>query len=98
TTMIASDFVQEGRMAGEWLANKLGNKGNVVELQGTAGASAAIDRKKGFEEALKTFPGMKTIKSQSGDFTRSGGKQVMEAFLKTEGKSINAVYAHNDDM
>ncbi len=41
---------------------------------------------------------MKIIKSQTGDFTRSGGKQVMEAFIKSEGEKIQAVYAHNDDM
>jgi ABC-type sugar transport system substrate-binding protein len=98
TTMIASDFVVEGRMAAEWLGGKLNGKGNIVELQGTPGASAAIDRKKGFEEGLAKFPEMKIIKSQTGDFTRAGGKQVMEAFLKAEGKNINALYAHNDDM
>ena len=98
TTLIASDFVQEGRMAAEWLAKKLNGKGNIVELQGTPGSAPAIDRKKGFEEVLATNPGMKIIKSQSGDFTRSKGKEVMEAFLKAEGKNINAVYAHNDDM
>ena len=98
TTLIASDFVQEGRMAGDWLAKKLGGKGNVVELQGTPGAAPAIDRKKGFEEAMAKHAGVKIIKSQTGDFTRSKGKEVMEAFLKAEGKSIQAVYAHNDDM
>jgi galactofuranose transport system substrate-binding protein len=98
TTLIASDFVEEGRLAAQWLGNKLNGKGNVVELQGTPGAAPAIDRKKGFEEGLKAFPEMKIIKSQSGDFTRSKGKEVMEAFLKAEGKNINAVYAHNDDM
>ena len=98
TTLIASDFVQEGRMAAEWLAAKLGGKGNIVELQGTPGAAPAIDRKKGFEEVLKRQPGLTIIKSQSGDFTRAKGKEVMEAFLKSEGKSIHAVYAHNDDM
>jgi simple sugar transport system substrate-binding protein len=98
TTLIASDFVEEGRMAAAWLGKKLGGKGNIVELQGTPGAAPAIDRKKGFEEGLKAFPGMKIIKSQNGEFTRSKGKEVMEAFLKAEGKNINAVYAHNDDM
>ncbi len=98
TTLIASDFVEEGRMAGKWLAEKIGGKGNVVELQGTPGAAPAIDRKKGFEEVLAKHPGMKIIKSQTGDFTRSKGKEVMEAFLKSEGKNIKAVYAHNDDM
>jgi galactofuranose transport system substrate-binding protein len=97
-TLIASDFVEEGRMAAEWLGKKLGGKGNIVELQGTPGAAPAIDRKRGFEEGLKAFPEMKIVKSQSGEFTRAKGKEVMEAFLKAEGKNINAVYAHNDDM
>ena len=98
TTLIASDFVQEGRMAGDWLAQKLNRKGNIVELQGTPGAAPAIDRKKGFEEGIAPYLPMKIIKSQSGDFTRAKGKEVMEAFLKADGKNINAVYAHNDDM
>jgi len=101
TTLIASDFVAEGRMAGQWLAKKLDGKGSVVELQGTTGAAPAIDRKKGFEEALKNYPDMKISRSQSGDFNRAGGKQVMEAFLKAAqggNTKIDAVYAHNDDM
>jgi simple sugar transport system substrate-binding protein len=99
TTLIASDFVAEGRMAGEWLAEKTGGKANIAELQGTAGAAPAIDRKKGFAEAIAKQPEMKIIKTQSGDFTRAGGKEVMQAFLKSpEGKDITAVYAHNDDM
>lgn len=98
TTLIASDFVQEGRMAGEWLAKKLNGKGNIVELQGTPGAAPAIDRKKGFQEVIAKSPSLKITKSQTGEFTRSKGKEVMEAFLKAEGKNINAVYAHNDDM
>ena len=99
TTLIASDFVAEGRMAGEWLANKTNGKATIAELQGTTGAAPAIDRKKGFAEAIAAHPEMKIIKTQSGDFTRAGGKEVMQAFLKSpEGKEITAVYAHNDDM
>ena len=98
TTLIASDFVAEGRQAGEWLAKKLNGKGNIVELQGTPGAAPAIDRKKGFEEAISKFADLKIIKSQTGNFTITDGKQVMEAFLKADGDKINAVYAHNDDM
>jgi len=97
-TLIASDFVAEGRMAGEWLAKKMDGKGNVVELQGTPGAAPAIDRKKGFEEALAKHPDMKIIQTQTGEFTRAKGKEVMEAFLKAQGDKIQAVYAHNDDM
>jgi ABC-type sugar transport system substrate-binding protein len=97
-TLIASDFVEEGRRAADWLVKKLNGKGNVVELEGTIGAAPAIDRKKGFHEVIDKNPGMKVLRSQSGDFTRAKGKEVMEAFLKAEGKNIQAVYAHNDDM
>lgn len=98
TTLICSDFVAEGRMAGDWLAAKTSGKANIIELQGTPGAAPAIDRKRGFEEAIGKHQGMKIIASQSGDFRRSGGKEVMEALLKKYGGEVTAVYAHNDDM
>jgi len=100
-TFMGSDFVEEGRRAGRWLVEKMkGSTGdvNIVELQGTVGSAPAIDRKKGFEEIIKTNPRYKIIRSQTGDFTRAKGKEVMEAFLKAEGKKINVLYAHNDDM
>ncbi len=97
-TLIASDFVAEGRMAAEWLAKKTGGKASIIELQGTPGAAPAIDRKKGFEAGIKAHPEMKIIASQSGDFRRTGGKEVTEALLKGAGASVTAVYAHNDDM
>ena len=100
-TFMGSDFVEEGRRAGRWLVEH--SKGsntpvNIVELQGTVGSAPAIDRKKGFEEIIKADPKFKIIRSQTGDFTRAKGKEVMEAFLKAEGKKINVLYAHNDDM
>jgi simple sugar transport system substrate-binding protein len=98
-TFIGADFVEEGRRAAEWLAKATNGKANIAELQGTPGAAPAIDRKKGFEEGLKSHPDMKIIKSQSGEFTRAKGREVMETFLKSpEGKQINALYSHNDDM
>jgi simple sugar transport system substrate-binding protein len=97
-TLIASDFVEEGRMAAEWLAKKTNGKANIFELQGTTGSAPAIDRKKGFEETLTKYPGMTILKSQSADFTRAKGKEVMEAFIKSDREKIQAVYAHNDDM
>ena len=99
-TKVASDFVEEGRLAGAWLAARTSGKCELVELQGTVGSSAAIDRKTGFGEIVKLFPRMKILRSQSGDFTRAGGKVVMESFLKAEngGKNLCAVYSHNDDM
>ena len=99
-TFMGSDFVEEGRKAGRWLLENYKGQGdvNIVELQGTVGSAPAIDRKKGFEEIIKAQPRFKIIRSQTGDFTRAKGKEVMEAFLKAEGKKINVLYAHNDDM
>jgi galactofuranose transport system substrate-binding protein len=100
-SFMGSDFTEEGRKAGRWLMDKMKDtKGdvNIVELQGTVGSAPAIDRKKGFEEVIKADPRFKIIRSQTGDFTRAKGKEVMEAFLKAEGKKINVLYAHNDDM
>jgi ABC-type sugar transport system substrate-binding protein len=104
-SFMGSDFVEEGRRAAKWLVGyepvkALAAKGDVVivELQGTVGSAPAIDRKKGFEEVMKAHPNFKIVRSQTGDFTRAKGKEVMEAFLKAEGKKINVLYAHNDDM
>src|ERR1051325_706665 len=98
-TFIGADFIEEGRRAGNWLAKASGGKAMIAELVGTPGSAPAIDRKKGFEEVLAKYPDMKIIKSQSGDFTRAKGKEVMESFLKSpEAKQINALFAHNDDM
>ncbi|WP_437604265.1 ABC transporter substrate-binding protein [Sorangium sp. So ce590] len=100
-TFIGSDFVEEGRRAAKWLVEKTKDQKdpvNIVELQGTVGSAPAIDRKKGFEEIIKDRPELKIIRSQTGDFTRAKGKEVMEAFLKAEGKNIHVLYAHNDDM
>ncbi|MBX3608046.1 MAG: ABC transporter substrate-binding protein [Piscinibacter sp.] len=99
-SFMGSDFVEEGRKAGRWLLENYKGQGdvNIVELQGTVGSAPAIDRKKGFEEIIKAQPRFKIIRSQTGDFTRAKGKEVMEAFLKAEGKKINVLYAHNDDM
>lgn len=99
TTFIGSDFIEEGRRAGRFLAKDTGGKAVIVELEGTPGAAPAIDRKKGFDEIIATYPNMKVIKSQSGEFNRAKGKEVMESFLKSpDAGSITAVYAHNDDM
>lgn len=96
---IGSDFKEEGRKSADEMAKLIGGKGNIVELQGTVGSSAAVDRQSGFAEALAAkYPDIKIIKSQTGDFTRAKGKEVMEAFLKSDGENIDALYSHNDDM
>ncbi|MEO7414402.1 MAG: ABC transporter substrate-binding protein [Opitutaceae bacterium] len=95
---VGSDFYKEGQMAGEWLAKFSNGKGNIVELQGTPGSAPANERRKSFADAITKSPGLKIIDSQSGNFELSGGKQVMQAFLKKHGRNINIVYAHNDSM
>jgi ABC-type sugar transport system substrate-binding protein len=97
-TLLASDFVFEGEEAGKWLAKEMNYKGNIVELQGTPGASPTIDRKKGFENIINKYPDLKIIKSQTAEYQMGKGKELMEAFLKAEGQNIDAVYAHNDAM
>ena len=99
-TAVTSDLVHEGNVAGQWLVDEMdGADCRIVELQGTTGSSPAIDRKNGFEEAIKGHDNLEIVRSQTGDFTRSLGKTVMESFLKAEGgENICALYAHNDDM
>lgn len=99
-TFLGSDFVKEGRLAGEWLVEQKKTASgpvNIVELQGSAGAAPANDRKKGFAEAIAANPNLKVIASQTGEFTRAGGKAVMEQFLKAN-PTIDVLFAHNDDM
>ncbi|MDH0867392.1 ABC transporter substrate-binding protein [Mitsuaria sp. GD03876] len=102
-TFMGSDFVEEGRRAARWLVDNVksrpaGKEIRIVELQGTVGAAPALDRKKGFEEGIKADARLKIVRSQTGDFNRAKGKEVMEAFLKAEGRHIDVLYAHNDDM
>jgi ABC-type sugar transport system substrate-binding protein len=104
-TIMGSDFKKEGEKAGTWLADYLKKQGlddgkkqiNIVELQGTTGSAPAIDRKTGFGNILTQHANWKITRSQTGNFTRSEGKSVMEAFLKAD-KNIQVLFAHNDDM
>jgi ABC-type sugar transport system substrate-binding protein len=101
-SFIGSDFVEEGRRAGRWLLDYAKQNPakplNIVELQGTVGSAPAVDRKTGFAEVIAGNPKLKIIRSQTGDFTRAKGQGVIVAFRKSAGKSINVLYAHNDDM
>lgn len=99
-TFIGSDFVEEGRLAGQWLLEQFKDATepvNIVELQGTTGSAPANDRKSGFEDVIKENPNLKIIASQTGDFTRAKGKEVMQSFLQAH-PDIDVLYAHNDDM
>ncbi|MGW0805074.1 ABC transporter substrate-binding protein [Nonomuraea sp. NPDC002799] len=99
-TFLGSDFIEEGKKAGQWLVEEYKSgtdKVNIVELQGTTGSAPANDRKAGFAEVIKADPKFSIVASQTGDFTRAKGKEVMEAFLKST-PDIDVLYAHNDDM
>jgi len=97
-TYIGSDFVEEGRKAARVMTDLLDGQGNIVELVGTVDSAPANDRYVGFREILKDYPEMRIIASETGDFTRAKGKEVMESFLNRYGEQIDALYAHNDDM
>ncbi|MDP4508845.1 ABC transporter substrate-binding protein [Nonomuraea turcica] len=99
-TFLGSDFVEEGRKAGKWLVEEYKDSTdpvNIVELQGTTGSAPANDRKAGFQEIIGAESKFKIVASQTGDFTRAKGKEVMDAFLKSN-PDIDVLYAHNDDM
>jgi galactofuranose transport system substrate-binding protein len=103
-TFIGPDNMDAGRHAARFLVDKFKDAPapvNVVQLEGTVGASSAVERKAGFEEIFKGQDKLKIVKSQSGDYTRAKGKEVMEAILKSakaEGLKIDAVFSQSDDM
>ncbi|BAB48481.1 sugar ABC transporter substrate-binding protein [Mesorhizobium sp. 113-1-2] len=99
TVHVGGENLPLGVGAGEFLAKKLNGKGNIIELQGTAGASATIDRNKGFAEAIAKHPDMKVVASQNCDYTRDKAVKFMEDMVQRFGPGqIQAVYAHNDEM
>lgn len=93
---IASDNVAGGEMAANYLIEQLGGKGNIVELEGTAGSSATRDRGQGFENGIKNSE-FNLVAKQSADFDRTKGLSVMENIIQSKG-DIDAVFAQNDEM
>jgi ribose transport system substrate-binding protein len=97
-TVLVSDEKEEGRRAAEWLAGQTKGTASIVELAGTPGASAADDRAAGFREGIAKYPNMKIIASQTGNFSRATGQNVMQNIAQSLGKKMTAVFAHNDEM
>ncbi len=96
-SFLGSDFIDQGRRVAEWtLANHEG-EGRIIELEGTTGSSPANDRKKGFDDVMAEHDRMTILASQTGDFARDLGRQVMETLLQAH-PDVNIVYAHNDEM
>ena len=96
-TFIGSDFIAEGKRAGEAMVKATGGKGIILEIEGSTGSSPANDRKKGFDEVIAKNPGLKIVASQSGDFARDKGRQVAESLLQAHPEAT-AIFAHNDEM
>ncbi len=100
TAWVGSNFELEGQKACAWLKDYAAAKGvkdlNIVDIQGTIGASAQIGRTKGLEDAVKAN-GWNLLAKQSGEFTQAKGQEVMESFIKKYKKDINVVYCENDN-
>ena len=93
---VASDNIAGGKMAGEYIIEKLSGKGKVVELEGIAGTSAARDRGEGFNTSIVGTE-LEVVAKQTADFNRAKGLEVMENILQAQ-PDIQAVFAHNDEM
>ena len=102
TAWVGSNFKLEGQKAMAWLDAYLEAKGrgdeeiNLVDIQGTIGASAQIGRTEGFDEAVEAHDNWTTLAQQSGEFTQAKGQEVMESMLKQH-DNINVVYCENDN-
>jgi galactofuranose transport system substrate-binding protein len=96
-SFMGSNFIQQGERAAEWLIEATNGSAKIAELQGTVGASVTADRGEGFKRVIDENPGMEMVASQSGNFSRAEGQNVMEQILGGN-PDLDAVYAHNDEM
>lgn len=95
---IASDNVAGGALAAEFINEQLGGSGNVVELEGIPGTSAARDRGAGFNQYLASeAPGLTVVARQTANFNRAEGLSVAENILQAQ-PDVQAIFAHNDEM
>ncbi len=94
---IASDNIAGGRMAGEFIAKQLKGRGNILEIEGIPGTSAAHDRGQGFNEVIGKYPDMKVGMRGIADFDQARAREFVKRVLK-KGDSFDAVFAHNDSM
>lgn len=96
-SFLGSDFIWQGEQVANWVLENFEGEGVIIELEGTTGSSPANDRRKGFDDVMNAQDNMTIVASQSGDFARDLGRQVMETLLQAH-PEVNIVYAHNDEM
>ncbi len=96
-TFIGSDFVKEGQRVADWMIQATSGNAKIIELQGTTGASAAINRTNGFNNEIASHTGMKIIAAQDANFDRATALKVMQTLLQSH-PDLTAVYAENDEM
>ena len=95
---VGTNTTNEGITAGNWLAEYLGDKdANILVIEGSVGASAALGRTEGFNQVAGEHDNWKILDSQSGDFTQAGGQEVMESFIKSYEGQFNVVVCQNDN-
>lgn len=102
-TFIGADFVEEGRRAARWMVEQVQKEDGpvrILEIQGSLGASPTIDRSRGFAQVLEQTLSyeQEVVWSQCGDYTREGGKAVIEEYCQTHAWDIDVIFSHNDDM
>lgn len=96
-TFIGSNFYRQGEVAAQELAELTDEEANIAVLEGVPGASVTLDRTQGFVDALEEYPNMEIVASQTANFLRADGQQVMEQLIQSN-PDIDAVYAENDEM
>ncbi len=94
---IASDNVAGGEMAANYLAELIYEEGDVIELEGIPGTSAARERGEGFNAVMDEKENIEIIAQQPADFNRAQGMSVMEDLLEAH-PEFDGVFAHNDEM
>jgi len=97
TAFIGADNYEAGYEMGQFIARQLNGKGNVVEIGGLKGSSPAIERDRGFRDALKTYPDIQVVNHRYADWLQNSGEAVMDSMLKQDMK-IDYVFAQNDRM
>ncbi len=95
-TFVGSDFVKQAQLVAAALIKATNGKAKIIELEGTSGATPAILRKKGFDDAIKSYPGMQIVASQDANFDRDTARQKMQTLLQAH-PDVNVVYCANDE-